>query len=86
MPYPFIPSYCAKIIIIYRSLHFFFPVAFISLNTTTSFVARLYSHPPKISICGPIDVAVCPYLLSGGCPSNLPFSQISSLSVFSTMK
>jgi hypothetical protein len=31
-----------------------------SRSTTTSFAARLNYHPPKIRMCGPIDVAECP--------------------------
>lgn len=61
------------------------PLMFISRSTTTSLVARLYSQPPNMSTCGPIDVDVCPYRFNGGVPSNLPLSH-DIFSVFNTTK
>lgn len=52
---------------------------------TTSLVARLNSQPPKMSICYPIDVEVCPYLLLGGDLLNLLLSQ-ENLFVFNILK
>lgn len=69
--------------IIFQNVHFL-PILR-SLRTTTSLVALEYSQPPNSSKCGPIEVAVCPYLFKGGVPIKLPFSQAIN-SVFKRRK